>query len=251
MLRVATKSSQCNDAYTCPQVLEVDDMGGDVLVQGYDDVAPSVAVEAGTPAGERLVRVPRAMLIEAGRRFEQERLFDSFTQEAFRLETLPQYQLGPQEDERFRAFLQGQPLPERSPQTSPWLAQLAASTAAGRRCQRVHITPWPLSDYLRFELTTDLENVAVGEDVRVADRAIWYPELAELTQDFWLFDATTDHAVAMLMRYDEQGRFAGAEISTDRDVIARCRRHRGFALLHAIPVAAYLDKVGHLLGKVG
>jgi hypothetical protein len=242
MLRVLASNPGCNDADTCPQVVEAPDVSDDVFVQGYDDVDPKVLAEASPPPGERLVRAPRSMLIQAGRRLERQALFASFTHTAFRLETLPQY-LVPQEDERFRAFREGRPLPERSPQTSPWLQQIAHTAAAGRRWQRAHVVGRPFTDYLRFELVTDLENVAAGEDIRIADRDV-HPELAACARDFWLFDGETDHAVALLMRYDSEGRFIEAERCTDPDILARCRHQRDLVLAHSIPVADYLAEAG-------
>jgi hypothetical protein len=246
MLRVAAKNTYCNDK-TCPQVLEDTDMAVDVYVQGYDDVGPAVVRQADTPAGEHLVRVPRQMLIEAGRRFEEDQLFATCGS-AFRLETLPQYQTA--SDERFHAFREGRPLPERSVATDPWLAQLAGATAAGHSWQRVHVVTQPLSEYLRYELLTGLENVAAGEDVRIADRDV-FPELATLTRDFWLFDADAEGATALLLRYDHAGEYLGAEISTDPDVLNRCWRQRALALSRSIPLAAYLDTVGLVLRKAG
>jgi hypothetical protein len=242
MLRVLANNPQCNEVDTCPRVIEAPDVSDEVFVQGYEDVDPRVLAEASPPPGERLVRVPRAMLIEAGRRLERQALFASFTDSAFRLETLTQY-LVPQVDERFRAFREGRPLPKRSTETSPWLRQIAHTTAAGRHWQRVHIVSQPLTEYLRFELLTDLENVAAGEDVRVADRDA-HPELAAFTGDFWLIDADTDHAIALLMRYDADGRFVEAERCTDPDVLARCQRQRDLTLARSIPVGDYLAQVG-------
>jgi hypothetical protein len=242
MFRVLASSPGCNDADTCPRVVEAPEVSDDVFVQGYDNVDPRVLEEASPPAGERLVRVPPSMLIQAGQRLERQALFASFTHSAFRLEALPQY-LVPQEDERFRAFRERRPLPERSPQTSPWLGQIARTTAAGRRWQRVHVVGQPFTEYLRFELLTDQENVAAGEDVRVADGDA-QPELEACTQDFWLFDADTDHAVALLMRYDPEGRFVEAERCTDPDILARCRRQRDLVLARSIPVADYVAEAG-------
>jgi hypothetical protein len=239
MIRLLAKNERsCNDKDTCPQVADAPDVSDEVFVQGYEDIDPRVLAEVSPPAGERLVRVPREVLIKAGHRLERAALFDSFTQTAFRLETLPQY-LVSQEDERFRAFREGRPLPERSPATSPWLRQIATTTAAGRRWQRVHVVGQPLTEYLRFELLTDQENVAAGEDARVADRDA-HPDLGAFSVDFWLLDGDTDHAVALLMRYDHQGRFVDSERSTDSDILARCRRQRDLVLAHSVPVAEYL-----------
>jgi hypothetical protein len=249
MLRVAAKNPHCQDAYVCPTVIEDTDMPDDAYVQGYDDIPAHVLNEAAPPAGERLIRVPRALLIEAAHKFERQQLFAN-AHTLFRLETLPQY-LTPQEDERFRAFLQGRPVAPRTPDTSPWLKQISEGTAAGQIWHRVHITDWPLSAYLRFELTTDVENVAAGEKVLVADRGM-HPWMKGLTEDFWLLDGDDpDRAAVLLLRYDPQGRFTGAETSTDRDVIRRCRRRRDLVLPRAIPVADYLDQIGLEPARVG
>jgi hypothetical protein len=47
-------------------------------------------------------------------------------------------------------------------------------------------------------------NVEAGEEVRVADVGR-HPELAALRHDFWLFDAETPGAFAMLMQFDTVG----------------------------------------------
>jgi hypothetical protein len=244
MLRVAAET-QCNDAWSCPTIFEDTDMPDEAYVQGYADVLE----EATPPPGERIVRVPRAMVIEAGRRFEREQLFDRAVT-FFRLEAQPQYQ-NPAEVERFHTFQQGGEFPERSPQTSPWLAKIASSTAAGGIWHRVHVVSQPLTDLMRFELTTDLENVAAGEKVLVADRSI-HQWMKGLTQDFWLLDGDDpDCATAILMRYDDQGRFLDAEISTNREVIRQCLRRRDLILPRAVRVADYLDQIGLEPAKVG
>jgi Family of unknown function (DUF6879) len=250
MLRVAAKTPHCNDAYTCPTITWDTDMPDDAYVQGYTDIPAHVTAAATPPAGESIVRVPRARIIEAAHRFERERLFESFTDSVFRLETQPAYNV-PADDPRWRAFLEGETLPERTPTTSPWLAQIAASTAAGRTWMRVHVLSQPLTDPMRFELTTDLENVAAGENVYVADRArhAW---MQGLIQDFWGFDLDDpQRATVMLMRYDSDGRFMDAEISTDPDVIRRCRRRRDLVLPRSVLVADYLDQLGLEPAKMG
>lgn len=249
-MALRTLAGDCNDGDTCPRVLDAPDgMDGMVLVQGYEVTDPTVRAEAAPPDGETLAAVPRELLLQAASKLERETLFASFTETAFRLETLPQY-LVPQDDERFQAFRDGRPLPERTPEMSPWLARIARTTAAGRRWQRVHVVGQPLTTYLRFELATDPDNVAAGEDVRVADRDT-HPELATLSRDFWLLDADTDHAVALLMRYDAEGRFVEAERCTDSEVLARCRRQQDLVLAHAMPVGDYLASAGLAPARIG
>ena len=54
-------------------------------------------------------------------------------------------------------------------------------------------------------------------------------------QDFWLFD---DGPVAR-MHYDEQGRFLGAELVEEPDVVARYCKWRDVALQAATPYPRY------------
>lgn len=162
--------------------------------------------------------------------------FDRFRATAFRLETLLRY--AGDEGEEFAIFLAGQPLPERSTRTVPWLRRVADTTAAGARWQRVHVLSRPLTDYLRFEMVGYQANVDAGEDVRIADRGT-HPELASLRRDFWLFDAETPDAFAMLMHHDTAGRLIGFQSTDDFATIDRCLRERDLALALSVPLHEY------------
>jgi hypothetical protein len=245
--------SACTEGKTCPQVLD-DPEPGMQLVQGYL-ASPETVARVAPPAGEGLVRVPRALLISKAREFELDDLFDACTRTAFRLETLPRY-LVEQEAEWLEAFRRERVLPRRTVETSPWLRYVAETTAAGRHWQRVHVVTRPLSTYLEFELLTYRDNAAAGEDIRIADRTaadeagnaeaadLAALDLAALDQDFWLLDAGAETAAAVLLRYDGEGRYLGFEISTDRDVLARCQRQRDLALACSMPLEQYLVRMG-------
>ena len=131
--------------------------------------------------------------------------FDQFRVSAFRLETLQYYSVSA-EDARMRAFREGTPRPERSVRTSPWLRRIALTTAAGKSWSRVHVIQEPLSEYLRYELIGYVESMAVGEEIRLA-----YPPEGRALVDFWLFDAGTPEAFAVLMRYNDDGAVLGYE----------------------------------------
>lgn len=163
--------------------------------------------------------------------------FASFTRSAFRLEVLPQY-LVDVEAERFQAFREGRALPPWPAESVAWFESIAASTAAGRTWSRVHVVDQPLSEYTRFELECYRDNVAAGEDVRIAERA-GHPDLAELVEDFWLFDSETDRPVALLMKYAPDGRWHGYWRTEDPAVIDECRRQRDVALAASVPLVAY------------
>jgi hypothetical protein len=162
-------------------------------------------------------------------------LFNNFTHSAFRLETLPQY-LVDEESEDFATWKAGRSLPERSPRTSPWLRRIQDTTWSGKAWCRVHVVDKPLSEYVRYEVVGYRESAAAGEDVRIADRAA--SQLLEgLTSDFWLFDGDTDHAVAVLMRYDLAGHFIGWDPTEDPVTIRSCRERRDIALAYSLPLA--------------
>jgi len=165
-------------------------------------------------------------------------LFDSFKYSAFRLETLQHYAVAA-EDARLTAFREGLPRPERSTRTSPWLRRIAATTVEGKSWSRVHIVEHPLSEYLRYELVSYVESQAVGERISVADRAP-HPELAGLRADFWLFDAGTDSAHAVLMHYDQGGAVVGREAVHDLDAVRGLDAARRLAEQYALPLNDYL-----------
>lgn len=137
------------------------------------------------------------------------RIVDEARLSVFRLETLPQY-LVPQEAEEFAAWKSGCPVVLRTPETSPWLAHVAARVTSGLRWSRVHVLDHPLSDYCRYEIWGYAANQAAGEQIYLADRSA-HPDLESLHEDFWLID----DASAVRMIYDGQGRFERPELVED------------------------------------
>lgn len=160
-----------------------------------------------------------------------EELFDTFTDSLFRLETLPDYPTS-EYDERQRAFRDGRLLPP-PPVKVEWLTLVRNRTAHGRRIHRVHVLDQPLSDYLRYELAVYRENVAAGEDVRIADHDR-HPDLADLRQDFLLIDGDTGHAAVVWFHHSPTGQLLGHRLSRDPGDISHCRRQRDLALAHAV-----------------
>ncbi|MFD7158265.1 DUF6879 family protein [Kribbella sp. NPDC059898] len=164
--------------------------------------------------------------------------FDRFTSDVFRLENLQQYAVS-SEDERLKAFREGTARSVRSVRTSPWLARIAVTTVAGKSWERVHVVDHPLSEYLRYELEGYVESQAAGEQINIADRAA-DESLSELGEDFWLFDADSPEAYAVLMHYDDEGHFVGFDHTTEVAVLERCRTERELVLQHAVDLNTYL-----------
>lgn len=164
--------------------------------------------------------------------------FDRFQQSAWRLETLQRYTIA-EEEARIQAWREGKPRPERSVRTSPWLRRVAVSTAEGKDWGRVHVVEHPLSEYLRYQIEGYIESVAAGEEIRIAEKSA-DPSLADLGPDFWLFDGGSPEAFAILMSYDADGHWLGAEYTTDPETLEKCRQARALALRHSVPLNVYL-----------
>lgn len=173
---------------------------------------------------------------------EFDRLFDRFEVSAFHLETHQTYAV-PEEDERIRAWREGQARPERSVRTSPWLRRIAVTTAGGKRWSRVHIIEHPLSEYLRYELVGYIEAQAVGEAVGLADRGV-HPELADLGPDFWLFDGATERAFGVLLHFDDSGNLLAIEEVADAAGVTELERQARAAVTYSLSLADYLAAHG-------
>ena len=166
-------------------------------------------------------------------------LFDTFRESAFRLETLQYYVLAEDEPRR-QAFAEGRPLPPRPGKTESMRVVQDAVTA-GKRVHRVHVVDLPLSDYIWYELAVYPENIAAGEDVRIARRAA-HPGLAELDTDFWLFDAETDSPAVVWFRYAPGGQIVARDYSDDSDDVERARDQRDLALAYSLQLDEFMAR---------
>jgi hypothetical protein len=175
-----------------------------------------------------------------------DRLLAGVTDSFFRLETLQNYTVD-EYDERLHIFREEGRLAATPPRKVEWCAWIEERTAAGQRVHRVHVLDLPANDYIRYELRAYEENVAAGEDVRLADRCA-DPALDRLRTDFILLDGDTDHPVVLLQQHSPEGELIGMEESRDPADVERCRRDRDLAIAHSIPLgdvsAAFLDGSG-------
>ncbi|MGV9678804.1 DUF6879 family protein [Nocardia sp. NPDC003482] len=160
--------------------------------------------------------------------------FNSFTQEAFRLETLPSYKVDSEKDE-FEDFQRTGRLD--IPDDDPWLVRIRRFRETGRKVSRVHVITRPLTDYLQYEFAVYRHTVAAGEDVRILDlTGTTNPGLPE--QDFWLFDNTA----VVRMDYDADGGQLGRELLGDANPTPYIK-WKQTALQHAEPFTSYCSRL--------
>jgi hypothetical protein len=152
---------------------------------------------------------------------------------AWRLETLQHY-----DEERQHSFRVGEPLPPPRQAKLDDLRLISELRQAGVKVGRVHIVDRPLSAYVRYELAVYAENVAAGEDVRIANRSA-HPELAPLHRDFAIFDAETSQPEVILFRYDGAGRILGYEHTRDAATVQQCREQNALALSMSVPLGEF------------
>jgi hypothetical protein len=154
-------------------------------------------------------------------------LFRDFRHSAFRLETLPEYQV-PDERADLAAFRAGTLTRNVN---EPWVHLVREATTTGKRMQRVRLVSAHLTDYERFELDRYQASIDAGEDILIAHRT---PGVFR-GKDFWLFA----DSIAVLMDYDGAGYYVGARLAP-ADYVVRCRQLRDAWLSRAVPLADYL-----------
>jgi hypothetical protein len=146
----------------------------------------------------------------------------NFERSAFRLETLPVYNV-PQEAEMVARFKRGEPVD--LPDDHPWLERVRHHCRSGKLMRRVRVVSHPLTDYLRMEMSWYRKSVAAGEDIRITE--------TQLTGDFWLFDDQT----VVVLHYDSEGRFTGT--TTEQGSLTRYLSLRDRALADSMELSAY------------
>lgn len=157
-------------------------------------------------------------------------LFRNFQRSAFRLETLPAYNMAGEQEE-YQKFLAGEKPP--ADLHYGWLDIVSGHLSAGRSMQRVRLVARPLSDYIRYEFEWGFQfNVRAGEDIRildVTDRMVDLPE-----QDFWLFDEST----VVHLNYDQTGATVSRE-QVDAPDLGKYLSWRDVALSESVPYDEY------------
>jgi hypothetical protein len=137
------------------------------------------------------------------------------------------------DDQRFRDWLAGKPLPARP--TPGWSQLVRAHTARGVRFRRARVVSEPPGDYIRFEhAITEEVNIAAGEDVW------WLPrrrasDLCLPGNDFWLFD----EKLIRFSYFSGDGHILEDEMVSDTAVAQMCSAAFEAIWERAIPHADY------------
>ncbi|MGW4628769.1 DUF6879 family protein [Streptomyces rubiginosohelvolus] len=157
--------------------------------------------------------------------------FRDFQSEAWRLETLPAYNV-PQEADEIQRFRAGERIDPHT-HSNDYTEDLKKVRREGRNKGRVHIVTRPLSEYLRYEFMYYLPHAWAGEDIRIMDVTDRPNPLADV-QDFWMFDKSQ----VVLMHYEADGTQISREIY-EGDVKAYIEYQR-VALAESVPFEEYV-----------
>lgn len=149
------------------------------------------------------------------------------------METRDQYN-SPREADSFRSFLAG--APDISYHEN-WLRMVRDATAEGRLFSRVRVVSVPLTDYTRFAMWVGRHTREAGDDIRYLVRD--HAEAAGLPQhDFWLFDSRK----LVMMRFGDDDRFIGADVTEDPAVVTEHNHWRDVARHHAMTPNEFVAK---------
>ncbi len=166
---------------------------------------------------------------------EFDKLFVSFRDNVFRLESLDKY-LVDSEKADFDAFKSGGPRPAGF--NSEWTDLVSMNARSGRTVQRLRVTSVPVPEYVRFETDWGYPlDAGAGEIIKMIARHDM-PNKGRGLDDFLLFD----NADAVKLHYDRQGRFLGGGIIVDKKTIARYRDIRDAAWEHSVPFQEFMQQ---------
>lgn len=140
-------------------------------------------------------------------------LFDSFSDRAFRFESLPTYAVA-EEAAAFEAFRANRPIPPGW--LDDWTDFVRETAATGRAIVRVRLTPEPTTPYFEFERTCGYPQSREAGETILAIHPSQLPPTAVGVCDFWLFDDTT----CATLSYDTTGAFSGVTIIEDPKDVA-------------------------------
>lgn len=141
----------------------------------------------------------------------------------------------PGDEPRQAAFHADGVLPPPRPEKAGDLALIQQLHEHGVQVGRVHVIRLPLTPYLRYELAVYAENVAAGEEVRIAD-AGQHPELASIVDDF-VMNARQD---LVLFDHAPDGLVTGYRAETSPAAVQRYHAQLYLAVSSSVPLAEFM-----------
>ena len=141
------------------------------------------------------------------------------------------------EDEEvpFRKLLTGEP--DDFGWRGDWLFFIKEVAARGVVVQRARIVTQPHTDYVRWELALDPQNIAAGEDIRYLPRR-HADDIVFPAEDCWLFD---DNQLVLSL-FKPEGGSGGFAQEYDPALIEQCKIACNQAWLQAVPYAEYVAR---------
>ncbi|GLF97607.1 DUF6879 family protein [Streptomyces yaizuensis] len=226
----------------CPTLYDNLDTG-EVVVQGRTVTNPTGAVDV--LKGESFVAVPRELLIRFAPADERSGppvyidddtfgdYFETFKHTAWRLETRRGY-ASDQATEKYAAWLESGQVPDDTGR--PWHTNVRKQVDQGKRFERVRLVDNPPTPEQRYLFATADSNCRAGEDIR----NLWRMDAERLQlpgEDFyfWLFDSRR----ALVLHFDDDDEYLGAELVEDPAVIIRFCQIRDTAWHHALKRADF------------
>ncbi|MER6187828.1 DUF6879 family protein [Streptomyces sp. NPDC001652] len=165
---------------------------------------------------------------------QRNRLFETFTTDAFHLELRDDYSVA-DEDGPYESWLRQEPVDYTYMQ--PWTQLIQHVTGQGKTVRRVRVVTQPHSPQIQWEHAATAHNEDAGEQIRWLPRHFLPDELVFpfAGHDWWLFD---DRLLAV-GHFDSGGRVLGSELVETADVVAECVRVRDLLWDLATPHREY------------
>lgn len=159
-------------------------------------------------------------------------LFDQFTRNAFRVETLVDYDPH-RRDRRFLNFLRGGD--SKADVNTEFLADISEKVKSGKSYDIVRVIPVGQegAPYIQYEIQWRLpENYAAGMRFRFIRDTQISPTIAQwIGKDFWVFDDET----VVAMQYADNGEYMAAFKVTDPSLMAEYLAHKILLLESGTP----------------
>lgn len=132
-----------------------------------------------------------------------------FSTEAFRLESLPSYNVKGDVAE-FTRYAEGELFTSWAER--PWIQQLRDDTRNGKKYRRVRVLPSVVTPYLRFAMEWGYPYMQdAGEEILILEEGAAEHARAVATGDYWLID----DSAAFRMEYEQDGTFIGSHFDAD------------------------------------